>query len=163
MGPGADEKVADLDEAIEAVAEEGSDAQRARELVRQAGRLRANDDVLRPQDEQRLLARREAVSERARDDAAERADATARDLARKERGLADEICDEARRRRAVELARRAFLHDLAGLHHGDAVREEERLALVVRHVDRRDAETPLQLPELDAHPLSQLRVEIREW
>ena len=40
--------------------------------------------------------------------------------------------------------------------------QEERLALIVRDVDRGDAEPPLQLPQLDAHPLAQLCIEVRE-
>src|ERR1700687_5993019 len=40
--------------------------------------------------------------------------------------------------------------------------EEQRLALIVRDIDRRDRETPLQLPQLDAHALAQLGVEVRE-
>ena len=42
------------------------------------------------------------------------------------------------------------------------MRKEQRLVLIVRHVHGRDAQPPLQLAELDAHPLSELRVEVRE-
>src|SRR5712691_4423206 len=40
--------------------------------------------------------------------------------------------------------------------------EEQRLALIVCDVDRRDGKAPLQLSQLDPHALSQLRVEVRE-
>jgi hypothetical protein len=119
------------------------DAQRARELVRHTGWLRPDDDVLRAQDEQALLARREPIRERAGDDTAERADPTRGDHAGKEGRLADEVRDEPRGGRPIEVPRRALLHDLARLHHRDAVGEEERFALIVRDVDRRDAEAAL--------------------
>src|SRR5439155_13091888 len=92
----------------------------------------------------------------------ERANATGGDVSGKEGRLADEIRDEPGRWCAIEVARRTLLHDPAGLHHGDAMGQEERLALIVRDVDRGDAEPPLQLPQLDAHPLAQLRIEVRE-
>ena len=63
----ANKQVTDLDEAVEAVAEEGSDAQGTRELVRHAGGLSADDDVLGAQHEKRLRARTESVRERADD------------------------------------------------------------------------------------------------
>jgi hypothetical protein len=75
---------------------------------------------------------------------------------------ADEVGHEPRCGRAIQIARRALLHDLARLHHRDPVGEEQRLALIVRHVDRRDPEASLQLAQLDAHALAQLRVEVRQ-
>ena len=75
---------------------------------------------------------------------------------------ADEVGDEARLRRLVDVARPADLLDLAVAHYGHLVRHRERLGLVVRHVDARKAEFALQPLELEAHVLSQLRVEVRE-
>ena len=48
-------------------------------------------------------------------------------------------------------------------HHGDAIGEHERLALVVRHVDRGDAELALQLLDEEAHLLPKLGIEVGEW
>ena len=62
----------------------------------------------------------------------------------------------------VDLERPAALHDRAGLEHDDAVGERERLLLVVRHVDRRDAELALQRADLPPHLQPELRVEVRE-
>ena len=95
MRAGADEQVTDLDHAVQAIAKERGDAQRAREFVRLPGRLRAHDDVLRPQHEQAVLARREPVSERAGDGAAERSDATGGHHSGEEGGLTDEVGDES--------------------------------------------------------------------
>ena len=49
------------------------------------------------------------------------------------------VRDEKRRRTAVDFLRRGNLMHAAALHDADAVRDDERLLLVVRHVDRRDA------------------------
>ena len=54
--------------------------------------------------------------------------------------LADELGDEARLRLEIELARRRLLHDLAAEHHRDAVGHRQRLELVMRDIDRGDAE-----------------------
>ena len=59
-------------------------------------------------------------------------------------GAADEIGDERVGGPLVDLARRADLLDAAAVHHGDRVRQRERLALVVRDVHRGDAELALQ-------------------
>src|SRR5690606_19301998 len=53
------------------------------------------------------------------------------DRALEEIDLADELRDEARLRREVELARRRLLHDLAAEHHRDPVGHGERLELVM--------------------------------
>ena len=63
---------------------------------------------------------------------------------------------------AVELLRRADLLEAPAAHHRDAVGDRQRLLLVVRHVDRGDAERLLQLADLAAHLDPQLRVEVRE-
>ena len=49
---------------------------------------------------------------------------------------------------AVHLGRRADLLDPAAVHDGDPVRDRERLLLVVRDVDRRDAELELDATDL---------------
>ena len=77
-------------------------------------------------------------------------------------GGADEACDERRFRLLVDRARRSDLLDPAGAHHGDAVGDRERLLLVVRHVEHRDAEQLLQAADLAAHLDPQLGVEIGE-
>ena len=77
-------------------------------------------------------------------------------------GSADEVGDEPRRRRLVDLARRPHLLDPSVLHDGDDVRDRERLFLVVRDVHGRDAERLLEPLELEAHLRAQLGVEVRE-
>ena len=77
-------------------------------------------------------------------------------------GGADEARDERRRRLLVDRARRRDLLDAAGAHHGDAVGDRQRLLLVVRHVEHRDAEQLLQAADLAAHLDAQLGVEIGE-
>ena len=74
----------------------------------------------------------------------------------------DEVGDELGARPLVDFARRADLLDMALVHHRDRVRERERLALVVGHVDRGDPELALQAFQLEAHQLAQLRVEVGE-
>ena len=62
-------------------------------------------------------------------------------------------------REAVDLRRLVELLDAAVVHHRDAVRQRERLGLVVRDVDERDADFLLQVDELELHLLAQLGVE----
>ena len=76
--------------------------------------------------------------------------------------MADEIGDELRLREAVDPRRLVLLLHVAGVHHGDPVRQRERLGLVVRHVDERDADLLLQVDELDLHLLAQLGIERRQ-
>ena len=75
---------------------------------------------------------------------------------------AQEVGDEQRRRLLVDLARRAGLLDAAAVHHGDAVAHRERLLLVVRDEDERDAELLLQRLQLDLQVLAQPGVERAE-
>ena len=60
----------------------------------------------------------------------------------------------------VDVARRADLLDAPLVHHRDLVRQRERLALVVRHVDGGDPQLALQPLQLEAHLLAQLGVEV---
>ena len=62
----------------------------------------------------------------------------------------------------VEPLRRVDLLDDAEAEHGDALAERHRLRLVVRDVERRHAEPPVELHQLGAHLDAQLRVEVRE-
>ncbi len=72
---------------------------------------------------------------------------------------ADEVGDEAGLGKAVDARRLVELLDVALVHHRDPVRQRQRLGLVVRHVDERDADFLLQVDELDLHLLAQLGVE----
>ena len=74
-------------------------------------------------------------------------------------GGADEFGDEAVGRREINLARRADLGDGAFAHDDDAVAERHGFGLVVRHIDRGDAEHAQQPVEFAAQPVAQSRVE----
>ncbi len=74
----------------------------------------------------------------------------------------DEIGDEPVARPLVDVARRADLHDAPAVHHGDHVRQGERLGLVVGHVNGGDAELALNALQLEAHALAQLGIEVRQ-
>ena len=78
------------------------------------------------------------------------------------RRRADEPGDEDGPRLLVEALRRVDLEDPAVSHDRDALSERHRLDLVVRDVDRRDAEPRVELRERRAHPDPELRVEVRE-
>ena len=80
----------------------------------------------------------------------------------KEIHAADELGDEAARRLLVDLRRPADLLDTARVHHGDAIRHDERLALVVRDEHRGDAEPALDRGDLHAHLFAQLEIEVGE-
>ncbi len=71
----------------------------------------------------------------------------------------DEIGDERRRRKTIDLLRRADLVDHALVHDDDAVGHGERLLLVVRHHDGGDAEAALQRADLIAQAHAHLGVE----
>ena len=78
------------------------------------------------------------------------------------RGRTDEAADEEVHWTLVELLRRRDLLEITLPHDGDAIAHRHRLDLVVRDVDRRDAELVLQARDLGAHVHAELRVEIRE-
>ena len=71
----------------------------------------------------------------------------------------DLLRDEAVGGPEIGLGRRRHLLGTAVIEHHDAVGERERLFLVVRDQDRRDAERALQLLELDLQLLAQLAIQ----
>ncbi len=73
---------------------------------------------------------------------------------------ADEVGNEARARMLVQRLRRPDFEHPALVEHGHAVGQRQGLLLVVRDVDRRDAELLLQLADLRAHLDADLGVEI---
>src|SRR5215831_19054847 len=72
---------------------------------------------------------------------------------------ANERGDEAILVRAIDLARRADLRDLASAHDDDAVAERHGLGLVMGHIDRGDAEPAQQRVDLEAELIAELGVE----
>ena len=78
------------------------------------------------------------------------------------RRRADEGRDEDVAGFAVERLRLVDLDDGPVAHHGDALPERHRLCLIVRDVDRRDAEAGVQLRKRRAHADPELRVEVRQ-
>ena len=99
---------------------------------------------------------------RQRDDRARqgRAALRQRGLQQVHRRRADEAGHELVDRVVVQLARRGALLQLAAAEHGDPVPHGHRLDLVVRHVDRGDAEAALQLGDLAAGLHPQLGVQV---
>src|SRR5258706_16401353 len=68
----------------------------------------------------------------------------------------DEIGDETRVRRAVQVERAAELLDDAAMHQADLIRDDERFFLVVRDVNRGQPAALLQLADFVAHLGAQL-------
>jgi hypothetical protein len=77
-------------------------------------------------------------------------------------GLADELGHEARAGLVEQLVRRPHLSHPPGLDDGDAIGDHHRLGLVVRHVEGRDAELLVEPPDLEAHLLPEVRVQVGE-
>ena len=75
---------------------------------------------------------------------------------------ADEARGEGARRPRIELGGRARLLDPPRAQQDHVVGHAHRLDLIVRHVDDRHVEAPLQRADLGAHLLAQLRVEVGE-
>ena len=75
---------------------------------------------------------------------------------------ADEPGDEAVARRVVQRERCTRLLDPPAAKHDDPVGHRHRFHLVVRHVDHRRAQAPVQRDDLGAHRNPQLRIEIRQ-
>ena len=71
----------------------------------------------------------------------------------------DEIGDEDRARRVIDVLGRADLFHPALVHDRDAVRHGEGLFLIVGHVDEGDPHLALNSLQLDLHRLAQLQVE----
>ena len=76
-----------------------------------------------------------------------------------EDGVAEERGNEFARRPVVDLPAVTDLDDLAGVHQGDAVADEQRLVLVVRDVDDRHAELAVEARELELHVFAESAVE----
>jgi hypothetical protein len=76
--------------------------------------------------------------------------------------VADEARSERRRGRAIDLRRRPDLLDPPLVEHGDAIRQRERLPLIVGHVDERGARLAVHAPQLRLHVQADLQVERRE-
>jgi hypothetical protein len=72
---------------------------------------------------------------------------------------AEELRHELRAGPEIELVGRAHLLDAAVVHDRDPVGEHERLLLVVRHVEHRDAELLVDLLDLELELLAQALVE----
>ncbi len=76
--------------------------------------------------------------------------------------MADEIGDETGLRKTVQLDRLIDLLHFALAHHGDAMRQRQRLDLRVGDEHERDADIALQVDQVDLHLLAQLGVERTE-
>jgi hypothetical protein len=72
---------------------------------------------------------------------------------------ADEPRHEGRRRRIVDLFRRAHLFEAPATHHRDAIGHGERLFLIVGHEDERDPDLALDALQLALHMTAQRQVE----
>ncbi len=78
------------------------------------------------------------------------------------RRRADEPRDELVGGTLVELGRRRVLLHAAAIEQDDAIGHRHRFRLVVRDVHHRHSELLLQLADLGAHALAQLRIEVRQ-
>ena len=77
--------------------------------------------------------------------------------------LSDEVGDEAATGTLVQVLGRAQLLQPAAVHDADAVRQRQRLLLVVRDVHDGDAQPALDLLDLCLHVLAQLAVQRAQW
>ena len=75
-------------------------------------------------------------------------------------GAADKVGHETVGRRVIDVGRRAHLHQLAILHHRDAVGHRQRLVLIVRDEHGGDAGALLDGADFDAQRLAQLGVQV---
>ena len=88
--------------------------------------------------------------------------AAPRDDARQEVRAPEKPRDECRRRPPIHLLRSPHLLHPPGLHHQDAVGQDQRFRLVMGDEDHRRPEALLQPLQLHAHLVTQERVEVRE-
>ena len=77
-------------------------------------------------------------------------------------GVADEVGDEAVDRLLIQVARRALLHDPAGVHDDDTVGHRQRFGLVVRDVERGHFQFALDPADLQPGAVAQAGVEVRQ-
>ena len=63
-----------------------------------------------------------------------------------DRRIAEKAGDESAARPFVKILRRADLRNAAGVHHRDPVRQNQRLALIMRYIDRGQAEFGMKAP-----------------
>ena len=105
--------------------------------------------------------RRHGVERRGQTGDLDRSDAALQrdDACRQEVRFADEGGDEGVLRRRVEFGSGANLHHPRPAHDGNAVGEDERLLLIVRHVNRGPAMRLVQAAQFELHRLAQLAVE----
>src|SRR5262249_20738164 len=82
--------------------------------------------------------------------------------AAEQQGLADEVAYELVRGSLIQLTRRSGLLDDPLAQDRDAIRQAERLDLIVRDEEDREIEALLEQLDLDAHLFAQLRVEVAE-
>ena len=163
---GPDLALADRDHVVDGVAEERAGGDVALPLVdRVAGPLGRQHHRLRPDRDHDLGSRRHVERGVEREAAVVGLDDVAVAVARLHGAVdevrrADELGDELVLRVLVDLARLAQLHDLARPHDRDVRRQRQRLDLVVRDVDRGDAQLALQALELEAQRLAQLGVQV---
>ena len=75
-------------------------------------------------------------------------------------GRADKAGDEGVGRAEVDILRGADLADAALVDDSDGIGQRQRLRLIVRDIDRRNADLALQALELAAHFVAQLRIEV---
>src|SRR6476659_223000 len=121
-------------------------------------------EVLRTDAERHVLADTGEVLTRDRHGVAVQVDAAVgdRDVHEVHGGGADEAGDEDVGRVVVHAARAVALLEDAVLEHRDAVAHRHGLDLVVRDVDRRDAEAALERGDLRARLDAELGVEVRQ-
>src|SRR5258708_28822994 len=144
----------DLDQVFETGAEEiALDDPSAQDVLRKAlAAASVQGDVLRTDGDLQALARRPARLSVERDELGigepqpQRPRRIACRRAEEDVAVADEVGDERRGGREVDLARRAPLHDLAHAHHGDPVPQREPPFLGPRPVERGGLHTRLHIP-----------------
>src|SRR3990167_5651614 len=127
--------------------------------IRAPGR---QSDGLRPERIEQLPRALRALDRRCRDREAVEAHVAALPDSLEEVRAADESRHEAATRSAVEHMLRIDLLDPALVHHHDAVRRHHRFGLIMGNVDSRNLEFVVQPPDLEAHFLAQVGVEVRQ-